>query len=44
MRVKIHKHNLIIKVHSIDEHSKVVTVKLFGTLCKFNQNEYEVVS
>jgi hypothetical protein len=30
-------------VEHYDEKTKVVTVKIFGTMCKFQEHEYEVV-
>jgi len=43
-RVKIYKHgDVILDAVEIDEKTKVATVKIFGTLCKFMQHEYEKV-
>ncbi len=44
MKVKLlHHDNVILKAHSYNEKTKVVVVKMFGTLCSFNEREYEVV-
>ena len=42
MRVKILKHNIELETMSIDEN-KTITVKIFGAICSFNKDEYEVV-
>ena len=43
MKVKLLKHNVIIQVDSFDAKTKVITVKIFGTMCKFQEHEYEIV-
>lgn len=44
MKVKlIHHDNAILPVYSFNEKTKTVTIKIFGTLCKFQEREYEVV-
>jgi len=44
MKVKLLFHdNVILKVHSYNEETKVVVIKMFGTMCSFNEREYKVV-
>ena len=43
MKIKILAHDVIIGVEHYDKKTKVATVKLFGTICKFQEHEYEVV-
>ena len=44
MKVKLLFHdNMILKVHSYNEKTKVVVVKMFGFSCPFNEREYEAV-
>ena len=40
-KVKIMKHQIVLNA-DIDEKN-VATVKIFGTLCKFQEHEYEIV-
>ena len=43
MKVKVLKYNIVLSVYNIDKATGVVTLKIFGTLCKFSKSEYEVV-
>ena len=43
MKVRIKKHDVVLGVEYYDAKTKVVTVKMFGTMCKFMEHEYEVV-
>ena len=43
MRVKLLKHDIVMNVKEFDEKTKVVTIKFFGTDCKFQEHEYEIV-
>ena len=44
MKVKLLFHdNVMLTAHNYNEKTKVVVVKMFGTMCSFNEREYEVV-
>ena len=43
MKVKIKEHDVVLSAEHYDAKTKVVTVKMFGTMCKFQEHEYEVV-
>ena len=43
MKIKIFNHDVVLQVERYDAKTKVVTVKIFGTMCKFQKHEYEVV-
>lgn len=43
MKIKLIKHDIIINVSDYDAKNGVATVKLYGTLCKFQKHEYEII-
>jgi len=43
MKIKLLNHDIVISVEHYGARTKVVTVKIFGTMCKFQEHEYEVV-
>lgn len=43
MKVRILKNDIVLTVKSFNEKTKIITVSICGTICKFRQNEYEVV-
>ena len=43
MKVKLLKHEIVLSVEKYDETTKVAIVKFFGTMCKFQKHEYEIV-
>ena len=43
MKVKLKKHSIVMRVYHYDEVTKVITVKIFGTMCKFQKHEYEII-
>jgi len=43
MKIKIFDYNIVLPVEHYDAKTKVATVKMFGTMCKFREHEYEVV-
>ena len=43
MKIKLLKHDIILSVKSFDKKTKIITVNLFGTLCNFRSDEYEVI-
>ena len=43
MKVRLKNHQIVMEVDSFDAKTKVITVKIFGTMCKFQEHEYEVV-
>ena len=43
MKVKLLNHKIILNVEAMNQQTKVITVKIFGTLCKFQEHEYEIV-
>jgi len=43
MQVKLLKHDIVLKVKSYDKKTRRVIVKLYGTLCSFREDEYEVI-
>ena len=43
MKVRIKEHDIVLEVEYYDEKTKVVTVKMFGAMCKFQEYQYEVV-
>jgi len=44
MKIKIFSHDVVLQVEHYDAKTKVATVKIFGTMCKFQEHEYEVVA
>jgi len=43
MRVRLLKWNIVMNTHKYDADTKVATVKFFGTMQRFREDEYEVV-
>jgi len=43
MKIRLLDHKIILSVEHYDAKTKVVTVKIFGTMCKFQKHEYEVI-
>jgi len=43
MKIRINEHKVVLNVEHYDAKTKVVTVKIFGTMCKFQAHEYNVV-
>ena len=43
MKIKLLNHDVVLRVEHYDAKTKVATVKMFGTMCKFQEHEYEVV-
>jgi len=43
MKVKLLKHKIIMSVYKFDEITEVITVKIFGTMCKFQKHEYQII-
>jgi hypothetical protein len=43
MKIKLLSHDIVLQVEKYDAKTKVVIVKIFGTMCKFQEHEYEVV-
>jgi hypothetical protein len=44
MKVRLKNHQIVMSVEHYDAKTKVVTVKIFGTMCKFQEHEYEIVT
>ena len=43
MRIRIKDHDVELDVEHYDAKTKVVIVKIFGTMCKFQKHQYEVI-
>jgi len=43
MKIRINEHKVVLNVEYYDAKTKVVTVKIFGSMCKFQEHEYSVV-
>jgi len=43
MKIKIFSHNVVLRVEHYDAKTKVATVKMFGTMCKFREYEYKII-
>ena len=43
MKIRINEHKVVLNVEHYDAKTKVVTVNIFGTMCKFQEHEYSVV-
>ena len=43
MKIKIFNHDVVLQVEHYDARTKVATVKIFGTMCKFQEHEYTLI-
>ena len=43
MKIRINGHNVVLNVEHYDARTKVATVKIFGSMHKFQEHEYKII-
>ena len=43
MKIEILAHSAVLSVEHYDAKTKVATVKMFGSMCKFQEHEYKII-